>query len=237
MPVWKDRRTKRYAEDREYRERMQERARRFYAAHKAEILEHQRHRYATDPEYRATRLASQSRARRAHVLKHKYGISLLEYELRLALQNGACAICEKKPKRLLCVDHCHVTGKVRGLLCSKCNSALGFYGDDPKLAQAGADYLRVFYESLEPTRDVMISDDEQTETGKAGRLMRKAILLELQRERGEADDGATDSLRLIARQLVDKAVEGYVRAIKEALDRIDGKSAPGRATSSKVRGR
>src|SRR5947209_20589059 len=104
MPVWKDRRTKRYAEDPEYRERMQERGRRFYAAHKEEILERKRHKYATDPEYRAKRLASQSRARRAHVLKYKYGMSLLEYELRLALQNGACAICKKKPKRLLCVD-------------------------------------------------------------------------------------------------------------------------------------
>ena len=56
--------------------------------------------------------------------------------------------------------------------------------------------------------------------------MRKAILLELQCEPGEADDGMTDMLRLIARKLVRKAAEGDIQAIKEVLDRIDGKSAP-----------
>ncbi len=73
----------------------------------------------------------------------------------------------------------------------------------------------------------MTSTDEQTETGKAGRLMREAILLELQCEPGEADDSGTDKLRLIARKLVDRAAEGDIQAIKEVLDRIDGKSVPG----------
>ncbi len=223
MPLWKERKRKRYAEDPEYRKSMQGRSRRFHAAHKEEISERKRRRYATDPEYRAKCLASQAKGRRANLLKFRYGISLLEYELRLALQNGVCAICKKKPKGLLSVDHCHLTGKVRGLLCKKCNSALGFYEDDPNLAQAGADYLRVFYESLEPTGEFTSSIDKHAE---AGRLMRKAISFELQCEPGEADDVATDTWRLIARRLVDKA-EGDIQAIKEVLDRIDGKSVPG----------
>ena len=227
MSLSNERRKKKYAENPEFRKRLQESNRRYRAAHKSEINERRRRRRATDPEYRARCSAAHAKNRRVNLLK-RFGISWLEYQLRLALQNGACAICKEKPKRgLLCIDHCHVTGKVRGLLCRKCNSALGFYRDDPNLAQAGADYLRAFYESLEPRGDVMTSTDEQTETGKAGRLMREAILLELQCEPGEADDGATDKLRLIARRLVDKAADGDIQAIKEVLDRIDGKSVPG----------
>jgi hypothetical protein len=201
--------------------------RRYKATHKEELNARQRSRYATDPEYRARCLAANAKTRRANLLK-RYGISWPEYQLRLALQHGVCAICKKEPKgRLLCVDHCHATGKVRGLLCTRCNAALGSFEDDPKLMQAGADYLRAFYESLEPTGDAMSSSDEQIESGNASRLMRKAILLELERERGQPDDGLTNRLRLIARQLVDKAAEGDIQAIKEVLDRIDGKSAPG----------
>ena len=226
MLSWNERNRKRYAEDADYRESVQERNRRFYAVHKEEINERRRLKYATDPEFRAKSLAYSAKERRANHLKC-YGMSLLEYQLRLMLQNGACAVCRKKPKGLLCVDHCHVTGKVRGLLCRKCNSALGFYGDDPKLAQAGADYLTAFYDNLKRAGEVMAATDERSETGKSSRLMRNAILLELQRERGQADEGATDMLQLIARRLVDKAAGGDRRAIKKVLDRIDGRSAPG----------
>ncbi len=57
--------------------------------------------------------------------------------------------------------------------------------------------------------------------------MRGAILRELQRPPGAADRGPTDKLRLVACKLVDKAVEGDIQAIKEVLDRIDGKTAAG----------
>ncbi len=221
-------RRNRYAEDPEYRKSELEDNRRYYAAHKAEINERKRRRRATDPEYRAKCNAAQVKNQRANLLE-RFGMSWREYELRLALQGGACAICRKKPKqRLLCIDHCHKTGKVRGLLCTSCNAALGAFADDPKLTQAATDYLTAFYESLEPGGDVVTSTDEQTEAGKVGGLMRKAILLELQCEPGAAGV-ATDKLRLIARKLVDKATEGDIQAIKEVLDRIDCKSVPGPA--------
>jgi Recombination endonuclease VII len=69
-----------------------------------------------------------------------YGISDEDYQALWARQGGACGICRKK-KRPLCVDHCHVTGKVRGLLCRKCNLGLGHYNDDPVLTRAATAYL------------------------------------------------------------------------------------------------
>jgi Recombination endonuclease VII len=217
---------KKYPLSPEARERRRASNRRYHAAHKAEINERKRRRWANDPEYRARNKATSTRSSRARRLK-RFGMSLLEYELRLARQNGACAICKKIPtRRLLCIDHCHKTGKVRGLLCTPCNAALGVLGDHPERMQAATDYLTAFYDSLKPRGDVMTSTDEHAEAGKAGRLMRKAILFELQRERGQPDESATDMLRLIARQLVGKAAEGDIQAIKEVLDRIDGKTVP-----------
>ncbi len=217
-----ERRRKRYAEDPGYRKKQIDRSRAYRAAHRAEINARCRRKWAEHPEIK-----------RANELKHRYGISLEQYELILASQNGVCAICRKKPKGLLCVDHCHTTGMVRGLLCTKCNTALGFYDDDPDRTQAATDYLRAAYARLrrwrgfEATGNVMIPIDEQAETGKDGRLMRRAILLELRCQPGKADSGAADKLRLIARRLVDKAAEGDIQAIKEVLDRIDGKTVPG----------
>ncbi len=70
-----------------------------------------------------------------------YGIELAEYERMFAEQKGLCASCglpeskkeknSRKARTRLFVDHCHDTGKVRGLLCSTCNSALGLLKEDP----------------------------------------------------------------------------------------------------------
>jgi hypothetical protein len=73
-------------------------------------------------------------AERARHLMREYGITLEQYEQRHRKQNGLCAIClqpETKErngvKYRLAVDHCHKTGKVRGLLCFKCNAAMGSF--------------------------------------------------------------------------------------------------------------
>lgn len=71
----------------------------------------------------------------------RYGVSLPDFEKMVAAQNGKCAICGKVPKKL-CVDHCHTTNKVRGLLCRKCNSGIGFFGDDFYMVIRAASYLR-----------------------------------------------------------------------------------------------
>jgi hypothetical protein len=64
------------------------------------------------------------------ILKNVYGITLQQYEKMFKEQNGKCGICgihQDTLKKSLCVDHCHKTNKVRGLLCKNCNVALGFY--------------------------------------------------------------------------------------------------------------
>jgi hypothetical protein len=70
-----------------------------------------------------------------------------QYEEILAKQNGCCAICESgqadvKGKKInFHVDHCHTTGKVRGLLCHSCNVTIGLMKDSPLLLRKAAMYL------------------------------------------------------------------------------------------------
>jgi len=80
---------------------------------------------------------------RKYSLYHNYGLTLEQYDDMLRSQNGKCLICEKvcKTRKTLSVDHCHKTGQVRGLLCGKCNSGLGYFGDDTVLLQKAMDYL------------------------------------------------------------------------------------------------
>jgi len=59
-------------------------------------------------------------------LRSKYGITLTQYNEILSLQGGCCAICRKITTERLLVDHDHATGQIRGLLCKRCNSMLGF---------------------------------------------------------------------------------------------------------------
>lgn len=86
-----------------------------------------------------------TRQRRQHSLKRKYGISLDDYENLLAKQGGHCALCDKKPSDerygSLHVDHCHKTGRVRGLLCTNHNTALGTLGDDVEGLHRAINYL------------------------------------------------------------------------------------------------
>jgi hypothetical protein len=78
----------------------------------------------------------------------RYAITEAGYNAMLAAQNYVCAICERPerhvvrgaPKRLA-VDHCHATGKIRGLLCAHCNHAIGQLDDNPVLLRAAADYV------------------------------------------------------------------------------------------------
>lgn len=81
----------------------------------------------------------------AHI-KRKYGITAERYYAMLSAQGGACAICRtEKPGRAtdrFHVDHCHATGKVRGLLCSRCNQMLGQAHDDVAVLTGAIAYLQ-----------------------------------------------------------------------------------------------
>jgi len=72
----------------------------------------------------------------------KFGITIEEYESLSQEQNNACAICKKEEiNKSLAVDHCHASGKIRGLLCAKCNQALGLFNDDIKTLNTAIEYL------------------------------------------------------------------------------------------------
>jgi hypothetical protein len=76
--------------------------------------------------------------------KYAYGITPEQFDERLAAQNHVCAIClqpERRKKSTLSVDHCHKTGKIRGLLCGDCNPGLGGFKDRVALLQAAIAYL------------------------------------------------------------------------------------------------
>lgn len=72
--------------------------------------------------------------------RRRFGLDPEGYETLLRTQKGKCAICRKKRK--LVVDHDHVTGRVRGLLCQPCNMGIGGLDDDVKLLRRAIKYLR-----------------------------------------------------------------------------------------------
>lgn len=85
-----------------------------------------------------------------HDLFSSYGITLAEYNSMLESQNNVCAICgncetektDKNKNRNLAVDHNHKTGKIRGLLCGKCNKMIGLANDNITILQSAINYLR-----------------------------------------------------------------------------------------------
>lgn len=72
----------------------------------------------------------------------KFGITEDQYNQMLEKQLGLCAICHKPDTIKLAVDHCHETGKVRGLLCKRCNMAIGLLDDDPDRIISAALYVK-----------------------------------------------------------------------------------------------
>jgi hypothetical protein len=83
------------------------------------------------------------RAMRDLYYRRTYGLSADEVDAMLEAQGGGCAICGVLPDTLgrLHLDHDHVSGEIRGLLCQSCNQAIGHLRDDPGLLRRAADYL------------------------------------------------------------------------------------------------
>lgn len=119
--------SKRYAEDRDFRDQRAEYHRRYRQKYREDMQERQR----------------------AAKLWINYGMTLGEYEAMYRDQGGVCKICGSGPhggpewarKQWLSVDHCHDTGRIRGLLCDNCNIGLGKFNDNVALLTAATDYL------------------------------------------------------------------------------------------------
>lgn len=83
-------------------------------------------------------------AARMRTLKCRYGITAEEYNNLNEKQKGNCAICGRNHSelgRMLDVDHCHETGKIRGLLCNNCNQGIGLLKDNPDILRNAIKYL------------------------------------------------------------------------------------------------
>lgn len=89
--------------------------------------------------------AERPEKKRAFTVK-KYGLSLEEYHDMLAKQGSLCAIChtDNNSGKAFDVDHDHITGKVRGLLCSSCNKGIGSLKDSEKIIESALKYVRSY---------------------------------------------------------------------------------------------
>jgi len=99
---------------------------------------YEEHKEIIAPKRRAYRQAHAAEIREKRLLKH-FGITGAQLEAMIQAQGGRCAICQESAS--LHLDHCHATGKVRGLLCPNCNKALGLFKDQRSRLLAAADYV------------------------------------------------------------------------------------------------
>jgi hypothetical protein len=89
------------------------------------------------PEYR--------KLNRERMVFSKYGLTPAELDALIEKQAGRCAICDGPPNgpgNRLHIDHCHETGRIRGLLCGKCNTMIGLADNDPARLWAAIGYLK-----------------------------------------------------------------------------------------------
>ena len=84
---------------------------------------------------------------RNRLYKKRYGITIEEYDLIYSKQNGCCAICgvhQSDLNKRLSIDHNHKTGRVRGLLCDRCNRLIGFSNEEIIILRNAIKYLRIY---------------------------------------------------------------------------------------------
>lgn len=139
------------------REKSKEKMAPYYAQyqkdHREIINKRKREKIKNDPEFRKKvidrtriwRLKNPEKAKivkRRSVLKHKYGITLEDYQDLLTKQNSKCAICKREIG--LCIDHDHKTGKTRGLLCHACNRAIGLLKENEEILKNAIYYINKY---------------------------------------------------------------------------------------------
>jgi hypothetical protein len=126
-----------YAGRPEVQERQKAKSKAYYQANKDKVIEQSKAWREANPERK-------SYADWAGHLRRNYGITIEDYERRLVEQDGKCAICGEPTSEggeRLAVDHDHETGKIRALLCRRCNSVIGFIEESAALARLVAGYL------------------------------------------------------------------------------------------------
>ncbi len=94
-------------------------------------------------EYVRRNPAAKREANKRGWLKHSYGLSQRQYDTMVSLQNGRCSICSNTLTKSH-IDHCHTTGKVRGILCPHCNLGIGHFLDNTRLLDSAITYLESF---------------------------------------------------------------------------------------------
>lgn len=136
-------------------EERKEYRRRYYQENKARLQELGKKYYLQNSD----RIKAQSKAwKKAHKgqqnirdanrnagYSRRYGITLTDYNNMFVAQAGKCNICrthQSELKKALRVDHCHQTGKVRGLLCHNCNIGIGMLQDDPDIIKSALIYIK-----------------------------------------------------------------------------------------------
>lgn len=109
---------------------------------KGKYINQQRAKYHANKDY-------YMKMNRTNHLKRSYGIAEEQYDKMFKRQQGKCLICQQEETSLwrgtvrrLAIDHCHKTGKVRGLLCQRCNMALGLLNDDLTLLKRAYIYIK-----------------------------------------------------------------------------------------------
>jgi hypothetical protein len=110
----------------------------YYQDNKGRLLLWQKERNLAKPE------TTKRESARNSMLKYYYGITQEDYNRMFEEQNGCCAICGKHQSdenKALSVDHDHTTGKIRGLLCPRCNHGLGLFLDSSELLKLAANYI------------------------------------------------------------------------------------------------
>lgn len=126
------------------KEKLRARMRKYYSENKERYRQADKKFRDRDPK---KYYAIHNKAARKVRLKREYNITPEEYENILQAQQNCCAICKKSQEQFskkLHIDHCHTTGKVRGLLCNACNLCIGKAEDSITILQNAVDYLKLF---------------------------------------------------------------------------------------------
>lgn len=117
-----------------------------YVAHDPCPYGHYKRYVATNNCIDCNNIQQKKRAEQLRWLRIKKEYNLLEHQVldMLEKQNNKCSICNIDISKRYHIDHCHKSGKVRDLLCSKCNQAIGLFDEDNTKIQNAANYLKRF---------------------------------------------------------------------------------------------